>query len=771
MKSILKFIFLLIIFNQGFNLIAQNYYYLFLKDKNGVEFNPYTFFDQKAIERRLKNNISLYDSTDFPINNNYLNTIENLSEEVIGYSRWFNLIAISATEEQIKQISNLEFIKKIVPINSYSYLARIENSDTNTNDSLDFSKLLSPQLIRMQGQLFLENNIDGTGIRIAVFDAGFPGVDKHPAFEHLRQNNKIIKTYNFPKKNENVYGWNSHGTMVLSCIAGYFENTKLGLATGSEFLLARTEVNSEIAKEEIWWMMAAEWADQNGADIISSSLGYGIDRYYISDMDGKTSLVSRAANMAAHKGILVVNSVGNEANKKTWHTIIAPADADSVLSVGGIEPSFDSPIDFSSLGPTADGRLKPNVSAYGLAHVAKPQGYDDAYGTSFSCPLVTGFAACAWQTNRQLSNMQLKAEIEKSAHLYPYFDYKVGYGVPEASYFFNKNDHFVKKKTFYFEEDDLYIYIVPVIDSSNCQTGLIDFGEDNCKDLIYCESPNNCYYQNYFGPKKVYYHIQKPDGTLKSFNIDSFYKNFILTNISIPKSELSKDMIIRVSFNCYCDSLKIETTNPDYVYLPKNDISKIKIKKNGINSKYLFQLQFFIGYPVYFESEQNISIIKSPSIFIGISYMKYLTKLYFLGSQIGISNLKTFYSNLNQNYATNEFITEKNYSISNYLWLELFNRYKIIPGGIIGHGVYFECGAFGLWNFNSNIVSETKSNNSTLRFTNKNPNVSNKYNFGIRAEIGWEIFSLQFLYSLEKIKIQNQIIPNIYSGIALKIPL
>jgi hypothetical protein len=211
----------------------------------------------------------------------------------------------------------------------------------------------------------------------------------------------------------------------------------MGLATGAEFLLARTEIDPEPFKEEVWWAQGAEWADKNGADIINSSLGYGKDRHWTKDMDG-TSYVAKAANKAAEKGILICNSAGNEGDDKHWMTIITPADAENVLTVGGIEDNLEryQHIDFSSYGPTADKRLKPNVVAFGTAEVANPKGdYTFASGTSFSSPLTAGFCACAWQTKRNLTAMQMKAEIEKSADLYPYFDYAYGYGVPQAAYF------------------------------------------------------------------------------------------------------------------------------------------------------------------------------------------------------------------------------------------------------------------------------------------------------------------------------------------------
>ena len=238
-------------------------------------------------------------------------------------------------------------------------------------------------------------------------------------------------TYDFAKKKEFVFKFNHHGTMVLSCIAGIMDTTNIGLATGAEFLLARTEVNSEPFSEEENWLAAAEWADKNGADIISSSLGYTIPRYFQYQMDGVTTFVAKAAKMASDKGILVVNAMGNDGDGR-WKVVGTPADVPEVLSVGGVDPATRYHINFSSFGPTASGVLKPEVCAAGFAAVASPKGITTAYGTSFSTPLTTGFAACVLQTDTTLTGQQLKQKIIKSCTLYPYADYAHGYGIPQA---------------------------------------------------------------------------------------------------------------------------------------------------------------------------------------------------------------------------------------------------------------------------------------------------------------------------------------------------
>ena len=449
----------------AFSAVAQQKsYWVFFTDKNDTQFDPYTYFDAKAIARYEQCGADLYDISNYPLNDSYVNTVEGYSIELFGTSRWLNAVGVTATEPNALRIEQLPFVERIQEMGSEGLLARVETFDKQPlgDDGTAANEgVLSDQLIRFGGQHFIDHGINGKGLRICVMDGGFPKVDTHPAFKHLRDNHQILKTYNFPNKKEDVYGWSTHGTMVLSCIAGIDDKgQQLGLATGAEFLLARTEIDPEPFKEEIWWAQGAEWADKNGADIINSSLGYGKDRHWTKDMDG-TSYVAKAANKAVEKGILICNSAGNEGDDSRWMTIITPSDAENVLCVGGITNNLDfyHHISFSSYGPTADKRRKPDVCAYGTARVANPSGgFTSASGTSFSSPLTAGFCACAWQTKRDLTALQMKEEIQKSADLYPYFDYAYGYGVPQAAYF--TGEITTPERTFEFVEgkDDLKIH-------------------------------------------------------------------------------------------------------------------------------------------------------------------------------------------------------------------------------------------------------------------------------------------------------------------------
>lgn len=427
-------LFIIIIFSV--NSFSQTKYWVFLTDKDGCTFNPFQYFDSKAISRRLKHNIPIDDITDYPLNKDYVNIVRENSDSILGLSRWFNAIAVVANKNQIENLHELYFVKTIEEMHVNTFCAKYKKFNSKLTE---YEKdLLNKQTARMQGSSFWKNNITGKGVRIAIFDAGFPTVDTSPVFEEIRNEHRIIKTFDFKKKKEFVYSYNMHGLAVMSCIGGKINGKNIGLATGAEFLLARTEFGREPIAEEEYWLQAVEWADKNGADIINSSLGYTVPRYFQKQMDGKKTLVSRAAKMASDKGILVVNAMGNDGDG-SWKVVGAPADVDEVLSIGGIDPNTNIQIDFSSFGPTADGRMKPNVCASGEALVASPKGgVSVSFGTSFSSPLIAGFSACALQTDTSQTNMELKRHIEQSGNLYPYFDYAHGFGIPKASFFTDK---------------------------------------------------------------------------------------------------------------------------------------------------------------------------------------------------------------------------------------------------------------------------------------------------------------------------------------------
>ena len=510
MKILPIFIFITIIIST-IDSSAQDKYFVFLKDKSDVEFNPFEYFDVKSIERRLKNSIDLFDISDYPLNKTYINYINEIAVSTGFQSRWLNMVVVNAFPYQIEIIKNLDFVYNIEePESIISSIAEISSSMI----SPEKANILKSQTTSMGGDLFEEKDIRGKGIRIAIFDIGFQHVNTNNVFSHIRDSGRIIKTWDFIEEDENVYDDGTHGRSVFSCIAGIYDSTKIGLATEAEFLLARTEYShKEPFSEEEYWLEAAEWADKNGVDIINSSLGYTHHRYFPFDMNGNKSLVVRAANMAARKGILVVNSMGND-GQGTWKVMCTPADADSVLSVGGVNYKTGFRTGFSSYGPTSDNRRKPNVSAYGIVIAAGASGISQTQGTSFSSPLVAGFAACALQLNPQMTNMELFKEIEKSGNLYPYYDYSHGYGIPQAKYFLSK----AKEINSNFEISIVDDLITIVVDTTSINEGV--------KNLLY-------------------YHIENKDGVLAKYAVIDVYEKEALI---LMFNEISKGQTLRVHY-------------------------------------------------------------------------------------------------------------------------------------------------------------------------------------------------------------------------------
>jgi subtilisin family serine protease len=277
----------------------------------------------------------------------------------------------------------------------------------------------------------------GEGKMLAVFDAGFIGTDISPYFTHMYTNDRVIATWNFVENSSDIYRYDDHGTSVLSTISAYSEDEFVGIAPDVEVILCITEdMPTEYVIEEYNWVIAAEFADSIGVDIINTSLGYNtfddpdMD-YTYDDMDGNTTTITRATDIAASKGILCVVSVGNEGDK-IWKKMVAPADADSVIAVGAVNENEEYLL-FSSTGPTADTRIKPDVSALGQG--TQIVGWDgfitSGKGTSYASPLIAGLAAGVWQAYPELNNIELIELIKKGSTQYYNPDTLMGFGIPD----------------------------------------------------------------------------------------------------------------------------------------------------------------------------------------------------------------------------------------------------------------------------------------------------------------------------------------------------
>ncbi|MCC3157021.1 S8 family serine peptidase [Hymenobacter sp. 15J16-1T3B] len=423
--------------------------WVFLRDKHGVAFDAATYFSPQARARRRRQHLPAADSTDFPLRLDYLRQVHAAVDSVTGTSRWFNAVACWATPAQVAALRQLPGVRAVeaMPARPLQAASRRQPAappaafrraawpDSTPHLTAEERQLAQRQTRTLGGEVLRRQGLDGRGLRIAVLDVGFSGAGVHPALAQLRRDQRIVATYDFMRRRPDAFHGGSHGTEVLACLAGRLsEGIPLGLAPQAEYLLARTEaLHRETFGEEEAWLAAAEWADRLGADIINSSLGYTDTRYFREQMNGRTSLVARAANLAARKGMLVVCAAGNDGDDDRWRLVGTPADADSVLAVGALDPDTWLTTDFSSCGPAVGGRLKPNLTAFGVVMTAAPGGdVQELEGTSFASPLVAGLAACVWQQRRGLKAMELFRLLEHSGTLYPYFDYAHGYGLPQA---------------------------------------------------------------------------------------------------------------------------------------------------------------------------------------------------------------------------------------------------------------------------------------------------------------------------------------------------
>lgn len=413
-------------------LYPQQKYWIFFNDKSDTIGVP-TGYNEYAIQRRIAQNIHWHIS-DYPVNEQYIREIE-IKADSLGYeSRWLNAVAAWIHPDSLPQILRLPFVKKIESM--YVQAVHLAEKKVFQSRQENLKKLADAQINLLGAQLLQSHQLAGSGIRICIIDAGFLGANSSPGLQHVYQRNGIASTFDFIRKKEDVYTGSAHGTYVFSCLAGKTETLQTGLATGASYLLARTEtIWSENRAEEDRWIAALEWADRQGAHIINCSMGYARPKYKKTDLNG-TSHLSTAMNMAADKGMLVINAAGNEYNSN-WKTLILPADAEKVLTVGAVHPYTGKHAWFSSVGPTADGRIKPELTAPGTVAAWGGKNISVISGTSFSAPLLGGLAACVWQFySDTLTGLKLKQLLIQSGCWWPYFDYKLGYGVPVAEQLF-----------------------------------------------------------------------------------------------------------------------------------------------------------------------------------------------------------------------------------------------------------------------------------------------------------------------------------------------
>jgi serine protease AprX len=428
-----------------FEQTAPKRYYIEFTDKKNNHYSladPGAFLSEQAIARRNSQNIPLAEN-DLPVTRAYMDSIRATGAVILNVSKWFNAVTIQAASDTIlNKIALFPFVRKSTSLKSHSLSTGPHQGgiqSTVSTDEFDYG-VSGWQTAIHKGNDLHDMGYTGKGITIAQLDAGFYHVDSKAAFSSLWQNNQILGTRDFVKPGSNVFEGHSHGMVVLSIIAGNLPGQLIGSAPDASFWLLRTEdTGSEYPIEEDNWASGAEFADSAGADVINSSLGYSqfddpsMNLSY-SQMDGNTARITRAADIASSKGMVVVVSAGN-LGASGWHYISAPADADSVLAVGAIDANGYI-ADFSSRGPTADFRIKPDIVSVGKGTWMADFTTDtvrQGNGTSLSAPVITGLVACLWQANRSATARQIVKAVKESSDRYSRPDNDYGYGIPDFS--------------------------------------------------------------------------------------------------------------------------------------------------------------------------------------------------------------------------------------------------------------------------------------------------------------------------------------------------
>jgi hypothetical protein len=420
---------------------SYSYFYrVYFKDKgsyNTETFTPLQLLSQKALDRRNRSGITVPDMKDLPVFTDYLNQISAKGFTLHCTSKWINSALFKThNSADINILLNLPFVTdvKIVkrPSAKSAYSGKLDFQTYQSNDT-PFDRSIT----MVNGYPLHNSGFTGKNILIAILDGGFENTNLISSTSHLRVRNGIKATFDFVNKSSNVYYSTTHGTAVLSILAGMIPGSLEGSAPGADYLLLKTEdVSTEFPCEEDFWAAGAEYADSSGADIISSSLGYfNFDEptlnYKITDLDGNTAFVTKAAEIASLKGILVVNSAGNERNHP-WQKIIFPADGKTVLTSAAVDGE-NLISSFSSAGPSTDGRVKPDLSTLGV-DVALQISQGKAArgnGTSFSCPVLSGMAASLMQAVPDADNKDIIEALQRSADRYNTPDSLYGYGIPD----------------------------------------------------------------------------------------------------------------------------------------------------------------------------------------------------------------------------------------------------------------------------------------------------------------------------------------------------
>ena len=456
MKYFITLIFSMI-FITAFSQIAPNKYYVQFTDKANSPYTldePLAFLTQRALDRREKQQIAVAEN-DLPVNPQYLEQVAAAGATLLFPTKWLNGVTVSTTSQQVLDaIAALPFVqgvrslpeeplKQVIKEKTFFAAEAVgdvygpKTSSLKQTGSFNYGNGFT-QINQINGIPLHDAGFRGQGMVIAILDGGFTDVQTHVAFDSLWLNNQILGNKDFTNPGGNVFSESSHGTSVLSTIGANVPGQLIGTAPKASFWLLRSEsVSSEHLIEEYNWVSAAEFADSVGVDIINSSLGY-IDfdfpqwTHTYPDMDGTTCVATIGADIASDKGILVVNSAGNSGGDSFFPYIGSPADGFKVFSIGAVDGT-GARASFSSIGPTYDGRIKPDVMAMGQGTALANGNNNFTYGngTSFSSPVMAGMTACLWQSNPNFTNTSIREAIKMSGSNATQPNSTFGYGIPD----------------------------------------------------------------------------------------------------------------------------------------------------------------------------------------------------------------------------------------------------------------------------------------------------------------------------------------------------
>jgi hypothetical protein len=441
--------------------VAPDRYRVEFTDKNHSAYTvslPRHFLSERALQRRTRQGIAVTQA-DLPVSACYIDSLKQMGFEVLNTSRWLNSATVRCLPGDIKKLENKSFIRHTpaVPKENvqdtvsgreydletlFSFLFRKENSGEIKSQyaaPVAYYGQAADQVGMMNGQALHNRGFRGKGMLIAVIDGGFHKAGELSGFDSLRRSGRLRGIRNFTPDTDGIWGENNHGANVLSIISANLPGRMMGSAPDAEYVLLRSEeTGREYLVEEDNWIAAVEYADSIGADLITSSLGYSVfddisQNHSHSELDGRTARASQAATMAAARGMIVCVSAGNDGDTH-WQRVSIPADADSVLTVGAVDRKGRY-ASFSSVGHTADMRIKPDLTAMGkeTAYQNSMGNINTGDGTSYSTPLLAGLIACLWQACPGKGNMEIIDMVKRSASHFQQPDSLYGYGIPDFS--------------------------------------------------------------------------------------------------------------------------------------------------------------------------------------------------------------------------------------------------------------------------------------------------------------------------------------------------